>query len=349
MRNSMLKRALLTVVITGIVSIATFSQEKEYFVACVGFYNLENLFDTINSPDTRDTEFTPEGDSRWTAERYHKKLNDLGKVISMIGTDITPDGPAVLGISEIENRDVVEDLIQTDVLKPFGFEIIHRDSPDKRGIDVGMIYQPKYFTPTNVKSVPLVIEEDSTFITRDQLVVSGDLAGEEVHFIIVHWPSRRGGEKRSKPFRNAAGDLSRKIIDSLKNINAEAKVVIMGDFNDNPGDDSMIEHLKSTGKKRKLEEGMLFNPMTELYKKGIGTTAWRDSWSLFDQILLSKPLTNGPESGLSLLDAFVFNRKFLVQPEGRFEGYPWRTFAGGVYLEGYSDHFPVYCFLYREI
>lgn len=324
------------------------SQEKEYFVACVGYYNLENLFDTIDSPDTRDTEFTPKGKSAWTFERYQKKLNDLAGVISDIGTDINPDGPAVLGISEIENRKVVQDLISTGKLKDKNYQIVHFDSPDRRGIDVGLIYQPKYFTLTAKKSVPLIVEDNLNFKTRDQLVLSGKMAGEDIHFIVIHWPSRRGGEKRSRPYRNAAAELCRSIVDSLQQMNPDAKIMIMGDFNDNPDNVSVKKILNTCGNSQKVKAGELYNPMAELYKKGIGTTAWRDSWSLFDQIIVSKALTGKNYSQLKLFNTFVFNKHYLSQPEGRFEGYPWRTFAGGVYLEGYSDHFPVYCFLIKE-
>lgn len=324
-------------------------QEKELFAACVGYYNLENLFDTVDSPDTEDTEFTPKGKNRWTYERYQKKLNDLASVIADIGTNVNHDGPAVLGISEIENRNVVEALINTEVLKSKNYQIVHFDSPDKRGIDVGLIYQPGYFKLKAKKSVPLIVADNKDFKTRDQLVVSGEMAGEEVHFIVVHWPSRRGGEKRSRPYRNAAAKLCRSIVDSLQHVNPDAKIVIMGDFNDNPNDESVKKILNTSDNPKKLKSGELFNPMAELYKKGIGTTAWRDSWSLFDQIMVSKPLTGKDYSQLKLFKTFVFNKDYLSQPEGRYEGYPWRTHAASIYLKGYSDHFPVYCFLIREI
>lgn len=327
----------------------SFTQDKAYFIACVAYYNLENLFDTIDSPDTRDTEFTPQGKSGWNTTRYLKKLNNLAQVISQIGTDVNPDGLAVLGFSEVENRQVTEDLMNHALLGTNNFQIIHYESPDYRGIDVGLVYNPKYFQPTSTQAIPLLIPEEEDFKSRDQLLVSGKMAGEEVHFIVMHWPSRRGGEKRSKPFRIAAAQLCRSISDSLLQINPEAKIVLMGDFNDNPRDESIKKHLQTIGNINKVNTKAFYNPMEDIYKKGIGTTAWRDSWSLFDQIMVSGSLAGKQYNTLKLYKTFVFNKTFLEQPDGRYKGYPWRTSAGGVYLGGYSDHFPVYIYLIKEI
>ncbi len=328
-----------------------YSQEndQEYFIACIGYYNLENLFDTIDSPDIEDFEFTPQGDARWDHEKYQKKLQNLASVISQIGKDVTPDGLVILGFSEVENRDVVEDLVKTKQLTDAGYKIIHHDSPDRRGIDVGFIYKPDYFLPVTINAVPLIVEDNEDFVTRDQLVVTGKLAGEEISLIVMHWPSRRGGEKRSKPYRAAAADLCRHIVDSLLSINPEAKIITLGDFNDNPKDESIKHHLKTSGKVDNLKGHELYNPMEGIYKKGIGTTAWRDSWSLFDQMMVSKALTGKDYTTLKLYKTFVFNKDFLEQPEGRYKGYPWRTYAGGIYLGGYSDHYPVYMYLIKEI
>ncbi len=324
-------------------------ENKNYRIACIAFYNLENLFDTINNEGVNDVEFTPAGKSYWTSDKYQKKLSGLAEVISQIGTGLTPDGPAIIGVSEIENRGVLEDLVNEPQLKPLNFQIIHYNSPDRRGVDVALLYQPKYFKITGTKSHRLIIEKKDGFFTRDQLLVSGILDNDTLHIIVNHWPSRRGGEKRSQPLRIAAADLSRKIIDSLSTINPNAKIILMGDLNDNPNNQSIRKHLRANGDIDNMETGELYNPMEKLYKKGIGSNAWRDSWSLFDQIIVTPSLVGEDNNSWKLHKAKVFNKKFLIQTDGRYKGYPNRTYAGGVYLGGYSDHFPVYIYLIKEV
>ena len=325
------------------------AQEKNYKVGCIAFYNLENLFDTINTENVRDEEFTPEGQNRWTPDRYLIKLDMLAEVISQIGYDLTKDAPAIIGVSEIENIDVLEDLVNTPALKPYNYKIVHYDSPDKRGVDVGLLYQPKYFTVTGSVSYELTIEGRDDFYSRDQLLVSGLFDGEPLSIIVNHWPSRRGGEKRSRPLRNAAADLTRSIADSLMQIDKNAKVIVMGDLNDDAVDPSVKDHLKTTGKIDKISEGYFYNPMEKLFKNGIGSLAWRDSWNLFDQIVISQGLIGEDKIDYKFYKANVFNKNFLKNKEGRYKGYPLRTYAGGIYQGGYSDHFPVYIYLIKEI
>ncbi|MCB0824073.1 MAG: endonuclease/exonuclease/phosphatase family protein [Bacteroidales bacterium] len=315
----------------------------------MGFYNLENLFDTINNKELfLSEEFTPESEKQWTSQRYHEKLNHMAEVISKIGTDVTPDGVALLGVSEIENRGVLEDLVKESSIADRDYQIVHYDSPDRRGVDVGLLYQPKYFEVVNSASHRLTMPDDTNFRTRDQLVVSGYLNGEMIHVIVNHWPSRSGGEKRSRPKRNAAGELSRHIVDSLLNLDPNAKILVMGDLNDDPVNPSVLEHLRAKGKEKELEPGDMYNPMYNLYREGIGSLAYRDLWNLFDQVIVSQALLGDDKSSYKFYKAFVFNKNFLKQKEGAFAGYPNRTFVGDRYLGGYSDHFPVYVLLIRE-
>lgn len=323
--------------------------ENKYRIACVGFYNLENLFDTINDPNIDDEEFLPEGKSGWNTQRYTKKLNNMANVISKLGTEITPDGISILGVSEIENRNVLEDLVKMPAIESQNYQIIHHDSPDGRGIDVALLYQPNYFEVENVNTHAVTIKDKPDFDTRDQLVVTGNFDGEQMHFIVNHWPSRYGGEKRSIPFRAAAAKVSRHIIDSLLKINKKAKIVHMGDLNDDPTDPSVSEILNSVGNTEDLTKTTLYNPMVELFRKGIGSNAYRDLWNLFDQVLVSPGLVGNDYSSYMFYKARVFNEKFLMQDQGRYEGYPFRTFAGGSYLGGYSDHFPVYIYLVKQL
>jgi len=341
---------LLSVFISAcIATMVSAQQDVKYSVASVGFYNLENLFDTVNNIELQNsTEFTPEGLNKWTSKRYHEKLKNMAFVISEIATDVTPDGLAILGIAEIENRGVLEDLVKESIIIKRNYQIVHYDSPDERGVDVGLLYQPRYFKVTNSRSHTLKMA-DTSFLTRDQLVVSGLLGGEMIHVIVNHWPSRRGGEKASRPDRNAAADLSRSIVDSLLKIDPNAKILVMGDLNDDPVNQSVKDHLRAKGREDLLMSGDMFNPMYKLYKEGIGSLAYDDAWNLFDQIIVSQGLLGPDKSTWKYYNARVYNKNYMKQKDGAYAGYPLRTFAGGVYMNGYSDHFPVYVNLVKEV
>ncbi len=343
------KKILLFSLIELLIIASVYAQKKkQYHVACIAFYNLENLFDTIDNKGVRDTEFTPQGKDHWTSSRYENKLNNLSEVISRIGTELTSDGPAVIGVSEVENRQVLEDLVKTPKLKPLNYHIVHYDSPDRRGIDVALLYQPKYFKVISSRPIPLKIKQMPYFRTRDQLLVSGILDKDSIYFIVNHWPSRRGGEKRSRPLRNAAADRVRLTVDSLLKINKDAKIIVMGDLNDDPVNQSVKLHLRAKGSINKLSKGDLFDPMTKLYKNGIGSLAWRDSWNLFDQIILTQSLLGNNKSSYKYFTAKVFNKRFITKNSGPYKGYPLRTYVGSIYQGGYSDHYPVYIFLIKE-
>ena len=324
------------------------AQGKKAKIVCVAFYNLENLFDTIDDPNTNDEEFTPKGTSQWDSKRYYTKLSHLAEVISQIGDEYTKNGPVFIGVSEVENRAVVEDLIHTPPLKSMGYEIIHFDSPDRRGIDVALLYQPKLFQVKSTKTHTLRMA-DTSFRTRDILQVDGFLDGELVHVLVNHWPSRSGGEKESVPKRDAAADLCLTAVKAIYKDEPDARIIIMGDLNDDPVDESLMKHLMIKTKPENVKSGDLFDPMWQLFRDGVGSLAYRDSWNLFDQIIVSSKLMDKKSGGYWYLKAKVFNKKFLVEKEGPYEGYPFRTYSGGVYTGGYSDHFPVYLFLVREI
>ncbi len=333
-----------------ILFVGNFLKAQSYKAGVIAFYNLENLFDTIDTPGVNDTEFTPDDSKKWTSDRYWEKINNMAEVISRIGKKEGLPGPAILGVSEIENRGVLEDLVKADAIKKLNFQIVHYDSPDKRGVDVALLYQPRYFRVTHTSSAPLILYDDKgeRIYTRDQLVVSGVFDDEEMHFIVNHWPSRRGGESRSRPLRNAAAKLSRSIVDSIMTINKNAKVVVMGDLNDDPMNESVRLHLRAVGEKKKLKEGDMYNTAYKLYKKGIGSLAYRDNWNLFDQIIITQPFLGDDYSDYKFRIAHIFNDKMLVQKSGRFKGYPHRTYVGDTYKAGYSDHFPVYILILKE-
>lgn len=320
----------------------TMGQERSK-AACIAFYNLENLFDTIDDPYKNDAEFLPNGTNHWTSERYEVKLANMADVISRIGGEIMKGGPTILGVSEIENRVVLEDLINTPPLKGLGYDIVHFNSPDRRGVDVGLLYKKSAFEVTNSTSNRLTMPGKTDWYTRDQLVVSGKLDGEMIHVIVNHWPSRAAGSE----YREAAAALSLALCDSLRRIDPDAKIFVMGDLNDDPTDRSVYKVLGAKGKSKDVEKGGLYNPMWKLYQKGIGSLAYRDAWNLFDQIIISEPLLR-ESNGWQFLKADVFNEKFLLQKDGPYAGYPFRTFAGGAYAGGYSDHFPTYLFIVKK-
>ena len=322
--------------------------EVRYEPRCVGFWNVENLYDTLDGPND-DAEYLPNSAKHWNSERYERKLQHLAQVIGEMGTDVQPDGLVCMGLSEVENRGVVEDLINTPPLDKRHYKIVHHDSPDRRGVDVAFIYNPKYFTLLHDKTYPLHDPSDSLFRTRDLLVVTGLMDGDTLNILVNHWPSRFGGEKRSLPKRKLAADLGRHVIDSLLARNANARIMYMGDLNDDPVDPAVRKFLNTTGDKELAVGKKLFNPMYDLYRKGIGSLAWRDSWNLFDQIILSPALVTGADGALRYYGVRVFNKPYLRQTEGNYAGYPLRTYVSDQYVGGYADHFPVYVILVKEV
>lgn len=333
---------------------ATFSfsqSEKEYRINTIAFYNVENLFDYEDDPITFDDDRTPAGADHWTQEIYEAKLLGMARVISEIGEDVTGTSPAVIGVSEIENRRVLEDLLNQKGLVEKNYGIVHFDSPDRRGIDVALLYQKKLFIPTGYKAFELFLYDNNDktkrVYTRDQLLVSGMLDGEKIHFIVNHWPSRSGGEALSRPKRLKAAQLNKHIMDSLFSEEPYAKIITMGDFNDDPINASVKEILKTKSEKEDLKLRELYNPMEDMYKKGMGTLAYRDAWNLFDQIIISSELAKNDYSSYRFYKAGIFNKNYLATPSGQYKGYPFRSFANG-FTGGYSDHFPVYIYLIKE-
>lgn len=321
-------------------------EKKQYKVGCIGFYNLENLFDTIPGPN--DTEFTPEGVNKWNTTKYKVKIDHMSDVISQMGSEMFPGGPAIVGVCEVENRSVVEDLVNSPKLKASKYDFVHYDSPDKRGVDVAMLYRKDFFKVVSSRSVRLSISDKPDWFTRDQLVVSGYFDNELIHVIVNHWPSRSGGEKRSEPLRAAAAALTRSIADSIFATDINAKIFIMGDLNDDPINASVYDILKAKGKEEEIKKGGLFNPMWRMYKDGIGSLAYRDSWNLFDQIIVSEPLLGKDKSTFKFFKAKIFNAKFITQQEGQYAGYPFRTYVGNTWQGGYADHLPAYLFIIKE-
>jgi predicted extracellular nuclease len=333
-----------------IASKPSFAQQKQYMPALVGFYNLENLFDTINQPEVNDEDFTPDGANLYTPAVYLDKLGKLEEVISQIGTDVSPDGLAVLGCAEIENESVLRDLAAKPGLKKRNYQVVHFNSPDERGVDVGLLYNPRYFKVISSASlyVPLKDSDGKPRYTRDILYVHGLLQGESFHIFVNHWPSRRGGEQASAPGRALAASVARAHIDSIFKTEPDAKIILMGDLNDDPVSPSVTKVLGAKTDQSKVRRSELFNPWNAYYKDGIGTLAYNDAWNLFDQIIVSQSFLEKDQKGFFLQRAEIFKREFMLQTSGRYKGYPKRTYDFSIYMGGYSDHFPTYLILLKE-
>lgn len=329
-----------------------YSQSRIFKIRTIAFYNVENLFDTINDPNTLDDEFTPEGSYRYSSKEYWRKIQNISKVISEIGYNTTNTRPALVGLCEIENRRVLEDLIKSKYLYENHYNIIHFDSPDRRGIDVALLYREQYFKPINQQNFEVKIwdEEGHRLYTRDQLLVTGLLDDEIIHIIVNHWPSRRGGQQKSNNKRLKSAFVTKQIIASIQNKDKDSKIIVMGDFNDDPIDMSIKEGLGSTGLLNKISDSILYNPMEKLFKKGFNTLGYRDGINLFDQILLSSSLIgqNSAYNSFKLYKSGVFSPFYLTNRNGRYSGYPLRSFENRVFSGGYSDHYPVYVYLIKE-
>lgn len=341
-----MKRIILTSILLLCAVAPTLAQRMG--VWGVAFYNLENLFDYEDDPNNKgDDEYLPTGPYKWTQEKYQQKLNNMARVIGDLARPTCPGGPAVIGISEVENERVVRDLVNTSPAKEMNLKYVHYDSPDRRGIDVALIYNPRLFRYTKSSTHPLIIPDNPNFKTRDQLLVEGTMAGEHVCILVNHWPSRYGGAK-SSPLREAAAALSKHIADSVRTANPSAKVIIMGDLNDDPVDNSTAKVL---GAKRTIEEvgeRGFFNATWEPYAQGIGTLTYQGKWNLFDQMILTEPLLDSSRKSLSFWKVEIFNRPFLIRQEGSRKGTPHRTFEGNTFIDGYSDHLPVITYLIKE-
>ncbi len=310
----------------------------------VAFYNVENLFDTKDDPKTNDQQFLPDGSYEWTDERYEQKLAQMGKVIQFLGDD---DGPEILGLCEIENRDVLEDLVAVKALKKRGYGIAHTDSPDQRGIDVALLYKTKRFMPLYQKAYNVPFPENKDIKTRDIFLVKGILDKKiDVTFIVNHWPSRRGG-KESSWKRERAAQVLRHVVDSIITLDPYANIVMMGDFNDGPLDMSMSKVLMAAQDSIGTLSTMVYNCMADLKKAGRGTLKYRGAWNLFDQVVVSVAMTHK----LGTLryvkgSASIYNPDWMAQTEetGDWKDAPRRTYIGRRYHGdvGFSDHFPVY-------
>jgi hypothetical protein len=325
------------------------AQEKsKYQIGLIGFYNLENLYDTIDQDMVADEEFTPDGPRRYTTEIYTDKLSKLDRVLSELGTDHSPDGLGIIGVAEIENRGVLKDLCIQEKIAARNYKIVHYDSRDARGIDVALLYNPKYFKVLRSDKIFVDMSDLGEGKTRDILWVHGIFLGQEIHVLVAHWPSRRGGEEVSMARRCRSATVMRNKIDSIYAENPNANIIAMGDLNDDPVSPSVVECLQASGVKSLAVGTRLFNPFYDYFKRGIGTLAFADAWNLFDQVIVSSSFLQS-NNALQYEGAHIFKRNYMLQLDGQYKGYPLRTYNGDLYQGGYSDHFPTYIVFKKKI
>ncbi len=350
------------------------SSNKKIAAYAVGFYNLENLFDTIHTAGKNDYDFLPNGSYKWNTLKYTSKLKNMSRVLSELGTDRVKAGAAIIGVSEVENRAVLEDLLKQESLRNRGFRILHVESPDRRGVDCAMFYNPRFFSLEDSLYVyyiypdattgdlplgftqdknndihPTPLYGDTTHITRGFLVGIGTMAGEKLAVIVNHWPSR-GAESE---VRERAAAQVYQLKEALIRKYPGIKIIIEGDLNDDPNNKSVVRELKCVTEATDVKKGIhdLYNPWYNmLYKKGQGTLMYNGKWNLFDQIIISGNFMNGNDySTLSFRAHEVFMRDYLFQQDGKYKGNPLRTTAGGTWLNGYSDHLPTCIYLVKEM
>lgn len=304
----------------------------------IAFYNLENLFDTVDDAHTLDDDFTPKGFKKWTEKKLRKKLKKLGRTISEIGRKETKTHPTLIGVAEVENSKVLQQLLGTKALDGLPYDYVHFDSPDERGIDTALIYDKNHFEVKATETLTLMLEneEGERDYTRDILYVKGKLNNEQVHVFVNHWPSRREGQEETKHKRIRAAETILKKLNSLDELSSEINAVVMGDFNDDPSSESI---------KTIMDTGLFINPMKKLLSPESGSANYKGTWSLFDQILLSHSFLNHEAGTHSFREASIFSPSFLQEWKGKYKGNPFRTFVGRKYIGGYSDHFPIYAIM----
>ncbi|MGN0196265.1 MAG: endonuclease/exonuclease/phosphatase family protein [Candidatus Cryptobacteroides sp.] len=350
-------RLILVLAATLLLSLSACARGKGGASYVLGFYNLENLFDTYHDEGKNDYEFLPDGANKWTEARYEKKLHNMATVIRAMA-DENKAFHTVLGVSEIENRHVLEDLVNQPEIADANYQIVHYDGPDRRGVDVALLYRPDHFELLDSESIPfdfastsirfdMNLEEQADFRTRDILMVRGLLGGEMFAFFVAHLPSRIGGKGSDLRSRGAEIIYERSM--ELSREYPGIKIMVMGDMNDNPTDESMTVYMK--GKENIADVGPddFFSPFTSMLKAGYGSLAYRGDWNIYDIILVNEPLAKPAPGSLGIIPIVkgkyygrVFSKPFMTQQTGQYKGTPFRTFSSGTFIGGYSDHYPTY-------
>ena len=354
-----MKKILVIFAALALFCSAAFAQKPGTQNHVIGFYNLENLFDVYNDPVKNDEEFLPEGKNKWTEAKYQVKLKNMAKVIRAMKEE-NGVWHALLGVSEIENRLVLEDLVWEEQIREANYQIIHYDGPDRRGVDVALLYDPKVFTFIESESIPFTFEGSSIdwiqskeerdyFRTRDILMVHGTIDGEHFAVYVAHLPSRAGGKKGGNQLRDRGGEIMYNHAMQMQAKYPGIKIICMGDMNDNPTDPSMAEYLHGKEFTEEVTDTEFFSPFISMLKAGFGSLAYQGVWSIYDLLLVNNALVHPQEGTFGLRQLHkkgyygrIFNAKFLTNQAGQYKGTPYRTFSNGAFIGGYSDHYPTY-------
>ena len=346
-----MKKYMALVVFALLLGTNAAQAQRRYSVYGIGFYNLENLFDTCHDAGKNDYEYLPDGTNKWTGLKYSHKLKNMAKVLSEMGTDWLPGvGCAAIGVSEVENAKCLTDLCNQAPLKARNFKFVHIEGPDQRGVDCALVYNPSLFKVRSQQLVPYIykLSKDAQRATRGFLVVKGVLGGENVAIVVCHLPSR-GAESY---YREEGGRQVKEVKERLQKEDPNIKILIMGDMNDDPQDKSMAVALGAKRKIKDVPKNGLYNPWWDVLASGTGTLQYDGKWNLFDQIILSQNLLHQEGADdygtLKLRRHQIFRRDYLFQKDGRYKGNTLRTHAGGVWLDGYSDHLPTVVYLMKE-
>lgn len=351
-----MKRTAGILLILTLLSSSAFAQKVQR-THVIGFYNLENLFDTYHDDGKNDYEYLPEGANQWTEVKYEKKLYNMASVIRAMKEE-NKVYHTILGVSEVENRHVLEDLVSRPEIADANFQIVHYDGPDRRGVDCALLYRPDQFKLIESKSIPFTFsgsgiqfDIDSLrqvdFRTRDILMVRGTIGDEMFAFFVAHLPSRIGG--KSGDLRSRGAEIIHRHAKLLMKEHPGIKIAVMGDMNDDPVDPSMVKYLQGKETIGELGEDDFFNPFLSMFKAGYGSLAYQGVWSIFDIILVNRNLAEAPDGAYSIRPVTkkkfygrIFHAPFMVETEGPYKGQPKRTMSDGAFNNGYSDHYPTF-------
>lgn len=299
----------------------------------IAFYNLENLFDYKNDEHTLDKDYTPEGVFQWNRDKYIQKINNLAMVISNIGERRSEIPPVFLGVCEVENETCLQDLVNSDYLRPFEYNYVFYKSNDLRGIHVAFLFQKKHFELIESQAYEVALDQNAgPDATRDILLIKGKLFDKPLAVILNHWPSRTDGTKKTNAKRLRAAQITKNIIARIQEQDSDSKIIVMGDFNDDPSSESLRQYLSED----------FFNPMLQFQKEKKGSVKYKGKWIMFDQILINEPLMNS--GWFEYLAAHIYVAPFLTQKSGRHKGSPKRTYLGKYFQGGFSDHYPVFIY-----
>ena len=358
-----MKKILFTIAVALLLCMPASASKKMGKEYVIGFYNVENLFDIYDDPHTNDEEFLPDGKNEWTEDKYRIKLHNIASVIKAMAEE-NGRFHSVLGLAEVESARVLKDLVAQPEISKAGYKYVHKEGPDPRGIDVALLYNPKEFTYLDSESIPFSFDKDAnvkmdiseadkrSFRTRDILMVHGKIAGEEFAFYVAHLPSRIGG--KGTDTRCVGADIIYRHSQKMQKKYPGIKIVVMGDMNDDPINESQEVWLHGKEKIKEVTDKDFFSPFYVMLKDGFGSLEYKGEWNIFDIILVNRNLAVAPEGGLRIQSnsrgyyGNIFKKDFLTQQSGRYKGTPFRTFSGGKFINGYSDHYPTYIVISKK-